>query len=368
MPSVPVTRALLPDRSEYQACLDAIFDSRHLTNHGKHVHLLEERIALSLGVPHVAACSNGTLALQLGLHVARLAGKEVITTPFSYVATLSALLWEGCRVIFADVDEDTLCLDPKSVAERITPDTAGIVPVHIYGNPCDVEALDQIASSKGLTVLYDAAQAYGTLYKGRSIFTYGDYATCSLHATKIFHTVEGGFFVSHSDADDETFRLLRACGHMGDTHKCLGINAKLSELHAAMGLCLIDKVVDNIKGRGRIIQLYDQMLPRKGLRRPLLREETVHNNGYYPVIFEEESIAERILTKLAIKKIYPRRYFTPALNTLPYLKPYIKGIIHSCPNAESAAKRTLCLPLYTDMENNTIEQIVSAVEICINEG
>jgi dTDP-4-amino-4,6-dideoxygalactose transaminase len=356
-PPVQVTKARVPDYTVYASYLESIFTTRHLTNHGSLSSRLESALKEYLRVPHIDLCANGTLALQLGLHVAGLAGKEVVTTPFSYVATVSALLWEGCSVRFADIDEQTLCLDPASVSENITPRTAGLVPVHIYGNICDVDALSAVAGDKGLRIFYDAAQSFGCVYRGRSVADFGDYAAYSFHATKIFHTVEGGGLVTRAPEDHEAFTLLRACGHRGDTHMRPGINAKLSELHAAAGLCLLDGTAVNIAARERVSLLYDALLPADGLRRPALRPGLTYNYAYYPVIFESEATTLRVMKDLHRENIFPRRYFYPALNTLPYLQ----GERQSCPTAESIAPRVLCLPLYAELEERIVERIARII-------
>jgi len=347
-----VTRTSLPDIKEYSELLQRMFTTRQLTNNGEFARSLEERLQTWLGVPHVAMCANGTLALQLGLHVGGLAGKEVITTPFTYAATLTSLLWEGCNVVFADIEEETCCLDPRSVASKLTPETAGVLAVHTYGNACDVEAFEQMGRAEDLLIFYDAAHAFGSIYKGRSLLDYGDIAACSTHATKIFHTGEGGFLVSHDIVDHEAFLAMRACGHFGDSHVRPGINAKLSELHAAMGCCLLDKTPANIEARKQVSSHYDAMLPSGKLRRMHSRAGLTYNYAYYPVILETERALNQVVARLRQHNIYPRRYFFPALNTLPYLKAK-----QPCPIAESVSRRVLCLPLYADLEESTVETI-----------
>ncbi|MDR3362193.1 MAG: DegT/DnrJ/EryC1/StrS family aminotransferase [Desulfovibrio sp.] len=356
--AVPVTKALVPDRGEYLRHLDTILASHSLTNNGPLCRKLEQELAVYLHTPRLALCSNGTSALQLALHAAGLAGKRVMTAPFSYVATVSALLWVGCDVVFADIDEETLCLDPASVTERMTPDTAGLLPVHMYGNICDVDALADIAGESGVKplVIYDAAQCFGSVFRGKSVLEYGDYAVCSFHATKVFHTVEGGCVIAHTPEALEALTLLRACGHRGDEHILLGINAKLSEVHAAVGLSLLDRVADNIAGRAKVSAMYDALLPAQGLRRPNQREGLEYNYAYYPVMFEDEKTLLRVVERLNAKNIFPRRYFYPALNTLPYLKAR-----QTCPVAESIAPRILCLPLYSGLEDALIEKIVRVI-------
>jgi dTDP-4-amino-4,6-dideoxygalactose transaminase len=359
--AVFVTKAAVPDVEEYSRHLDAIFSSHYLTNNGPCCRKLEQDLSRYLNTP-LALCSNGTLALQLALHTAGLAGKKIITTPFSYVATLSALLWVGCEVVFADIDAQTLCLDPARVAERLTPDVAGLLPVHVYGNICDVEALDDIAGPTGtkLPVIYDAAQCFGSTYRGKSVLAYGDFAVCSFHSTKVFHTVEGGCVTARAPEALETLRLLRACGHRGDEHLRLGINAKLSEVHAAVGLCLLDKTAGDIANRKKIGAMYDSLLPEQGLRRPMLRKGLKYNHAYYPIIFDDEKKLLLAMERLNAEKIFPRRYFYPALNTLPYLKTR-----QTCPVAESLARRALCLPLHGGLEAATVERIAAILKNCL---
>jgi dTDP-4-amino-4,6-dideoxygalactose transaminase len=358
--SVFITRSVIPELSEYSKYLDHIFTSRYLTNNGAYTLQLEKKLTAYLGVPYLALCANGTLALQIALRVAGLAGKEVITTPFSYVATVSALLWEGCKVVFADIDEESLCLDLKTVSEKITSQTAGFLPVHVYGNICDVDALDALAQTAHLTILYDAAQCFGSVFEGRSVLDYGDYTACSFHATKVFHTVEGGCVVTRTADDYEACKLIRACGHRGDAHIRLGLNAKLSELHAAMGLSLLDKVNNNIAGRKKVSQMYDALLPAHNMRRPAPRSGLSCNYAYYPVIFDDEKTALQVFERLSSDNIFPRRYFYPALNTLPYLPNY-----QPCPVAESIASRVLCLPLYAELGEDVVDIIVRTIRECV---
>lgn len=353
---IPITRAVLPTPALYQEYLDQIFTSRQLTNEGKFATQLEKELASRFGIPFLSLCTNGTLSLQLALRVKSLQGKEVITTPFTYVATASALLWENCTPVFADIDEETLCLSPQSVEAAITPNTAGIVPVHIYGNACDVEGFEALAAKYSLTCIYDAAQAVGSLYKGKSLLSYGDAAICSFHATKVFHTVEGGGVILHDEEEHRQLTLLRAFGHRGDTHYGLGINAKLSELHAVMGLSLLPGLDDNIRGRERVSRIYDAYFPVQGLRKPTLAQYLDYNYAYYPVVFDNHNRREKALAKLNEAGIFPRRYFSPAVNTLPYMPRRC-----SCPVAEDVARRILCLPLYAELEESVVDRIMQVI-------
>ncbi|SBV98374.1 DegT/DnrJ/EryC1/StrS aminotransferase [uncultured delta proteobacterium] len=351
-----VTQAVLPSPDVYSRYLDAIFTSRQLTNEGAFARQLEKELAHTFAVPFVSLCTNGTLALQMAIRLKNLQGKDVITTPFTYVATASALLWENCTPIFADIDEETLCLSPQAAAMAVTENTAGILPVHIYGNACDTDAFESLSRTHGLVCIYDAAQAVGCEYKGKSLAAYGDVATLSLHATKVFHTVEGGAVITHDKDSRDRIALLRAFGHRGDDHKQLGINAKLSELHAVMGLALLPELAANIAGRKRVSALYDALLPMGGLRKPALRQDLEYNYAYYPVIFDDPKRMARTIAAMNEQRIFPRRYFYPALNTLPYMpeRP-------SCPVAEDLAERVLCLPLYAALDEAAVARIASLI-------
>lgn len=351
-----VTKALLPLAEEFQEYTGEIFASHILTNNGPMVIRLENSLKEFLDADWLLSCSNGTIAIELALHASGAAGKRVITTPFTYVATASAPLWIGCEVIFADIDEETLAIDPKKIAALLTKNTAAILPVDIYGHACDFKAIAEVAGE--IPVIYDAAQAFGAKLGGKSLFSFGDFATCSLHATKVFHTFEGGFIVCHSAEALNKLSLLRAFGHIGDNHICLGVNGKMSEIHAAMGLALLRDYEKHRHKREKISLLYDSLLNWTQLRKPAVLPDFYSNYAYYPVIFESESILSNVVKKLGACNIFPRRYFFPSLTTLPYIK------TNPCPIAESVAKRVLCLPLYSSLP----EEIVAQTAEIVNEA
>ncbi len=355
-----VTRSFLPPLDSYLDCVRDIFHSHWLTNQGRYAVSLEQNLAAFLQVPNLTLCANGTLALQLAIRLLGLNGKKVITTPFTYVATLSALLWEGCTPVFADIDPDTLCIDPYEVERLIAehPDTAGVLPVHVYGNACDVDALEYICHKNGLSLLYDAAHAFGSTLRGKSLFSWGDASVASFHATKLFHTVEGGCVITPHQPDKSKLNLLRAFGHSGDDHYCLGMNAKMSELHAAMGLCLLPGVQGMLAQRARKAALYDTALglhDTSSLRKPRLATELSWNHAYYPVIFPDHASLMTAIEALTARNIHPRRYFYPCLTKLPYVSS------HSCPIAEDMAQRILCLPFWPGIEEELIYEISSTV-------
>ena len=362
-----VTKTRLPEPETFSRLCNDIFQRAWLTNNGQCVQELERNLLEYLGVSHVLACNNGTIALMLALQCAGLAGKKVAVTPYTYVATLSALLWLRCVPVFVDIEPDTLCLSPELLRKRFQqePDIAGALPVHIYGLACDVEHLDAVCREYGAVLIYDAAQAFGSRYHGKSLLEYGDYSICSFHATKIFHTAEGGCVVSHSADAHNALSLARAFGHINDTHYSLGINGKMSELHAAMGLALLPGTNTEIERRKEARAAYDAALEGLPLQRPTIREGLDWNNAYYPVLLPDEDCRVRAEQTLKERGIHPRRYFYPALNTLPYLQEEWRA---SCPVAEDAARRVLCLPMYGGVTDKEAGQVASCMHAALRGG
>lgn len=353
MDPIYVTKTFLPPRAEYDAWLDRIYGSHVLTNNGPVHKELEETLRDRFDVPYLRLMTNGTLAIQLALRMLGVKGK-VITTPFSYVATTSAILWEGCEPVFVDIDPRTCCIDPNLIEAAITPDTTAILATHVYGIPCDVEAIDRIAKKHGLKVIYDAAHAFDVTYKGKSILAYGDASTLSFHATKLFHTVEGGAVVHHTDEHDKALRFLRSFGHIGDDHFTLGMNAKMSEVHAAMGMAILPHMDEIIAGRRMICGTYDAVLGGH-VSRPVVADGTRYNFAYYPIGLGSLASRERMMESLASNGIFARRYFFPSLNRLPYVH-------HSTmPLSERAAHEMLCLPLYNGLPLKEVERIARIV-------
>lgn len=353
-----VTKALLPPEQEFVSRAQEIFQTHILTNNGPMLKRLETALKNFLQVPYLILCTNGTIALELALHSAGAASKRIITTPFTYVATVSAPLWIGCQVVFADIDEETMTINPQKIADLITRDTAAILPVDVYGHCCAFEEIAKVAGS--IPVIYDAAQAFGAKLDGRSLFDFGEYATCSLHATKVFHTFEGGFVVCRTQEAYNRLSLLRAFGHQGDSHFCLGTNAKMSEIHAAMGLSLLNKFDSALAGRRTLTEIYDSMLHWQYLRKPSTPARFESNYAYYPIIFQSEKALLKAMKTLQEAGIYPRRYFFPALTTLTYLK------ANACPVAENVARRVLCLPLYYGLDPDMIGKIAALVNKAIS--
>jgi dTDP-4-amino-4,6-dideoxygalactose transaminase len=359
---INVTRSFLPPREEYEQYLDRIWESHWLTNNGPLVKELESKLKEYLGVQFLQFTSNGTIAIQIALKALGIKGK-VITTPFSYVATTSTILWEGCEPVFVDIDPQTLCIDPELVEQAIDEDTQAVLATHVYGLPCDVVRLEAIGRKYGIKIIYDAAHAFGCRYKGRSLLDYGDVATCSFHATKVFHTVEGGCVITHDEALDREVALKKSFGHIGDEHFTLGINGKNSEFHAAMGLAVLPHMQEIIAERKRITETYDQLLQGLPVWRPALPEGLEYNYAYYPVLFENEDTLLKVVEALKQYEIIPRRYFWPSLDDLPYLKTNI-----NCFTSEDISSRILCLPFYNGITIDIQTRIIKIISICLNHN
>lgn len=350
MKRINVTKSFLPPIEEYLEYVEKIWKNDQLTNQGPLLDEFETKIQTYLGINDAHMLTNGTVALQIALRSLGVDDGEVITTPFSYVATTSAILWERCTPVFVDIDPETLCIDASKIEAAITDRTKAIMPVHVFGNPCDIDAIEAIAKRHNIKVIYDAAHAFGVTYKGKSILSYGDISMCSLHATKLFHTIEGGLLVASKKSTNARIELMKRFGHNGDDHLSLGINAKASEFQAAMGLTNLKHIDKIIAGRKKIFELYDSKLTSR-FSRQTIRKQTGYNYSYYPVIFPSEKLLEEKVEALAEYNIHPRRYFYPSLNTLPYVAP------RSCPISEDISKRILCLPLYYGLEERDINKI-----------
>ncbi len=327
-----------------------------MTNRGALVQELEEKLKSHLKVPHLTLTTNGTLPIQIAIKALQLQG-EILTTPFSYVATTSSIVWENCKPVFVDIDEDHLTIDEAKIEDAITDQTVAILATHVFGNPCHVEAIKEIANRHNLKVIYDAAHCFGVKYKGESIFNFGDVSTCSFHATKIFQTGEGGCWTTNDAALQERLFYHHNFGHDGpDQFKGLGMNAKMSELQAAMGLAVFNHLDEIFTSRARVVSQYDEIIDFGRARKMKLREGTEWNHHYYPLILESEELLLKFKEKLNEQEIFPRRYFYPSLNKMTYVSP------SSMPISESISSRILCLPLYHDLEFNIQEKIADALK------
>jgi dTDP-4-amino-4,6-dideoxygalactose transaminase len=345
---INVTKPFLPPVGEYEKYLKGIWGRGWLTNNGPLVNELELALKEYLKLDHFLFLNNGTIALQIAIKALELKG-EVITTPFSYVATTSSIVWEGCKPVFVDIDPLTLNIDPDKIEAAITPETSGIIATHVYGNPCDIDAISIIAKKHNLKVIYDAAHCFGTKYKGRSVYTYGDVSTASFHSTKLFHTVEGGGVFTGNSELAKKMDFMRNFGHNGpDLFEEVGINGKNSEFHAAMGIV-------NLKWADKILESRKQQSERYDLK--LTGCNVAHikynpsdfNYSYYPVIFESEGQMQKALDALNSNWVYPRRYFHPSLNKLKYVQHT------SMPVSEDISRRIICLPLYFELTTEEID-------------
>jgi dTDP-4-amino-4,6-dideoxygalactose transaminase len=348
---INVTKTFLPPIEEYVAYVEKIWESGQLTNQGPLLKEFETRVEEYLGVENLHFVTNGTIALQVALRALDITEGEVITTPFSYVATTSSVLWERCTPVFVDIEPNTFCIDADKIEAAITKDTKAIMAVHVFGFPCDVEKIAEIAERHNLKVIYDGAHAFGAQYKGKSLLSYSDITTCSFHATKIFQTIEGGAIIVRDKEVSEKVELIKRFGHTGDEHYSLGINAKASEFQAAMGLCVLPKVEEVIEKRKRVSEFYDMQL-QGGTRWPKSGQGLKQNYGYYPVVLGSEDIVIKKLAALKEIDVFPRRYFYPSLNKLPYI-----STKQECPVSEDVSRRVLCLPLYPDLDSQTVEKI-----------
>jgi dTDP-4-amino-4,6-dideoxygalactose transaminase len=355
---INVTKAFLPSLEEYTKHLEGIWERVHLTNHGPLVNELEEKLKNYLGVKHLFFVNNGTIAIQIAIKALALSG-EVITTPFSYVATTSSIVWENCTPVFVDIDAESFTIDVSKIEAAITDKTSAILATHVYGIPCDVQTIEAIAQKYNLKVIYDAAHAFGVKSHEKGILNFGDVSTLSFHATKLFHTVEGGAIATNDDELAHRIGYMRNFGHKGqEDFWGIGVNGKNSEFHAAMGLCVFPHIESIIGNRKLLSEAYETCFIELGVKlaRPYVNEHCYYNYSYYPVVFESESQLLMVKDSLNAAYIYPRRYFYPSLNTLPYLKQR-----HAAPTSEDIAARVLCLPLYHDLTTESIRRICTII-------
>lgn len=351
--SIPVTTPFLPKKEDYLKLVNEIWERNWLTNNGPLVQKLESELKEFLEVPNIKYVSNGTIALQIAYKALNLSG-EVITTPFSYVATTSSLVWEGLTPVFCDIDADTFNINPSLIEEKITKKTSAIVVTHVFGNPAKMEEIQKIANKYNLKLIYDAAHCFGVRYNGSSIFNYGDISTTSFHATKIFHTIEGGAIITNSEKTSKKTELLRNFGHDGyEAFNGIGINGKNSEVHAAMGLSIFPYFKTIVQKRKEQYIYYLEKLNQRNLQFQKIEQNTDYNYAYFPIVFESEKQLISSKNRLEKHNIFPRRYFYPSLNTLSHLD------YQSCPISESISSRVLCLPLYHTLSFETQEIIVN---------
>lgn len=350
---IPVVKPYLPNRDKLDKYIDGIYERAWLTNNGPLVQELTARLEEYLGVENLLLVANGTLALQIAYRALGISGNdhgdqaEAITTPFTFIATASSLKWDGVQPVFADIDPNTWCISPENIEKAITSNTRAIVPVHVFGNACDVEAIDEIASRHGLKVIYDASHAFAVKYKGESLLKHGDAATLSFHATKLFHTGEGGAIIFKRKEDLERAKKMINFGITGpEIIEEIGINAKMNELQAAMGLCVLDELSGSLKARSEVWRRYENRLVGK-LKLQRMTTDIDYNYSYFPIVFDYEKQVISVELLMKRKGIQVRRYFSPSLDTVDFL--YDKGA--KIRNSAGVASRILCLPMYGDLSS-----------------
>ncbi len=352
---INVTKSYLPPLDEYIKEISEIWDNHQLTNYGPLNNKLLFKLKRYLQMDNLHYVSNGTTALQLALEALNINSGEIITTPFTFIATTNSILWQRCEPIFVDINKYDFNIDVTKIEEKITANTKAILAVHCFGLPCDVKNIQKIANKYNLKVIYDAAHSFGTKINNKSIFTYGDVSCCSFHATKVFHTVEGGLCAVNNKKNNTKLEAIKNFGLKDGKYEYVGINAKNSEFHAAMGICCLNHLDEIITIRKSKSELYRKKLSNK-VYIPNLPNNFEYNYIYFPVLFETEKQLINILSCLNKKNIYPRRYFYPCTNYASYYKK-----INNIPIAEDISKRIVCLPLDTYIQDSTIINICNVI-------
>ena len=366
MDSILVTQPSMPPLDEFVELLKDIWESKCLTNGGKYHEELETQLAAYLGVKYISLFSNGTLALMTALKCLDVKG-EVITTPYTFVATTNSLDWNGIKPVFVDVDPIYGNLDPLKIESAITSKTTAILPVHVYGNPSDIEKIQEIANTYGLKVIYDAAHAFGVNYKGQSLLNFGDLSILSFHATKVFNTFEGGAIISHDEKTKKNIDYLKNFGFSDETTVlAAGINGKMNEMQAAFGLLQLKYLKGNIKKRKEVSAIYDKGLQNiKGIRTLKQHLDVDYNYPYYPIFVDEkeyENTRDELYEYLKVNNIYGRRYFYPLVSDFPMYKGVASAKPTNLPNAYYIAKQVICLPIYADLGIKKVNEIVQLIK------
>ena len=353
---IPVTKPFLPPKDEYTNLISGIWENGWLTNMGPLATKLEQQLKEYLGLEQLLFVTNGTVAIQMAIKALDLKG-EIITTPFSFIATTSSIVWESCKPVFVDINKDSLNIDANKIEASITENTSAILATHVYGNPCDVIEIERIAKKHNLKVIYDGAHAFGVKVNGKSVFEFGDISTCSLHATKLYHSTEGGFIVTNNKVLNDKMEKMRNFGFNGpEEFSELGINGKNSEFHAAMGLVNFNYIQAIHDKRKLLTDTYIQNLSKVKASIPAWNEMATLNYAYFPLVFESEALMLEAKLKLEEKQIFSRRYFYPSLaKSVPYLPKKDLEV------TDNVAKRVLCLPLYFNLKVTEVMEICSVI-------
>lgn len=363
---ITVSQPLLPPLEEFMPYLRQIWDSHWLTNNGKMHEQLEHQLRRYLKVQHLSLFTNGTLPLITALQALRITG-EVITSPYSFVATTHSLWWNGIKPVFVDIEPDTLTLDPAKIEQAITPRTTAIMPVHVYGNPCNVKAIQEIADKYGLKVIYDAAHAFGVEVEGKSILEAGDMSTLSFHATKTYNTAEGGALVCHDEATKKRIDFLKNFGFAGETEVVApGINAKMDEIRAGLGLLNLKYVDAAIAKRKDLVTTYREQLQNiSGITFLKDIPDVKNNYSYFPIFIKENEYGmsrDALYEKLKSNNIFGRRYFYPLISSFSAYRGLDSARPENLPIANHAAATVICLPLHHDLYPDEIEKILKVIK------
>jgi dTDP-4-amino-4,6-dideoxygalactose transaminase len=362
---VYVTRPFLPPLEEFQEYLKDIWETKRITNNGKYHQQLEKALCDYLGVKYISLFSNGTLALVTALQALRITG-EVITTPFSFVATTHALWWNNIKPVFVDIEPKTFNLDPEKIGAAITPMTTAILPVHVYGNPCDVKRIKEIADIYGLKVIYDACHTFGVTVGGEPVLNFGDLSVMSFHATKVYTTFEGGAIVCHDEATKKRIDFLKNFGFAGETTVVApGINAKMNEFQAALGLLQLNYVDEAILKRKTVTERYNELLSAiPGIVRPEKAAGIRHCYPYYPLLIDEGAYGrsrDDVYEELKKQNVFCRRYFYPLISQIPSYRGLESALPGKMPVAESVTRKVLCLPCYADLDFEDVARIGATI-------
>jgi len=370
---IKVTQPALPPLDEFVKSLEEIWKSRILTNNGQFHKEFESKLADFLGVKYISLFANGTLSLITALQVLRITG-EVITTPYSFVATTHALYWNGIKPVFCDIDPENLNLNPDKIETAITPKTSAILPVHVYGNPCKVDLISKIADTYGLKIIYDAAHAFGVKIGNSSVCNFGDLSILSFHATKVFNTFEGGAIVCHDAKTKQRIDYLKNFGFSGElTVIAPGINAKMSEFQAALGLIQLKYYDEVVEKRKNVFNIYYHELKNIDGIRLLKRnpENVEYNYAYFPVFIDKKAFGssrDKVYEEFKKNDIFTRRYFYPLISHFSTYKNLDSSNPDNLPVAEKWAKEVLCLPIYPDLPTEDVYRIIELIKKLRNKG
>ena len=364
---ITVTAPLLPDLCDFNSLLQEIWNSKWITNNGSFHKQLEKELAIYLKVPYISLFTNGTLPLITALQALRITG-EVITTPYSFVATTHSLWWNGIKPVFVDIDPATGNIDPDKIEAAITPKTTAIMPVHVYGKPCDTKRIEEIADKYGLKVIYDAAHAFGVEVNGESVLNAGDMSTLSFHATKVYNTIEGGALVMHDERTKKRIDYLKNFGFAGETEVVApGINSKMDEMRAAYGLLNLKQVDAAIEARHQVAIKYREALrPIEGITFMDDMPGVKHNYSYFPIFIDAEKYGmtrDELYFKMKGENVLGRRYFYPLISEFTTYRGLESANPENLPNAHKMADSVICLPMHHELNEEDVERILRTV-IC----